>query len=474
METEVNVINRAVFSQSEPLEAFKQHDKAPLIGETQKISETKVYWYRWYICFVFAFFGMLQGVVWNTWSPINESAEAVFGFTTSDINLLANWGPISFMIFMPVYSWLFEYSGLRLSVLSSAMCTFLGCGLRCIPGDYSLRRILAHIGQFLNGIAGCTVMAAPSFISNVWFRPQERVTATSIMGLFNYFGTGVAYAVGFLVDPPNSTDNNSSVPLSDIRTEINNVLYVEFACAAILFISMLIFFPNKPKIPPSVSASVERMSFKKGLLSLLRNKNYWVIMVTSAALLGSWGGWTGVMSVILEYVGVSQEKSDFVGFVTTSIGCIVAMTVGWLTDRLKGKMKLVYVVLLSLSLIAFAYFVIIYGGWIKVDFFQLHDVQLWCVMVMLGITLNALVPLGMELSCDAAYPVSEGTSGSVLVWGNNVFSFVFVLILNSTPNPIFANYVMLAFFVLSVPIVVFGLSSKTQRLQLDLHNESES
>jgi len=197
-------------------------------------------------------------------------------------------------------------------------------------------------------------------------------------------------------------------------------------------------------------------------------------MVTSAALLGSWGGWTGVMSVILEYVDVSQEKSDFIGFVTTSIGCIVAMTVGWLTDRLKGRMKQVYVVLLSLSAISFAYFVIMYGGWIKVDFFQLHDAQLWSVMVMLGITLNALVPLGMELSCDAAYPVSEGTSASVLVWGNNIFSFVFVLILNSTPNPIFANYVMLGFFILSVPIVVFGLSSRSQRLQLDLHNESES
>ena len=33
---------------------------------------------------MFAFFGLLQGVVWNTWSPINESAEAVFGFTTSN------------------------------------------------------------------------------------------------------------------------------------------------------------------------------------------------------------------------------------------------------------------------------------------------------------------------------------------------------------------------------------------------------
>ena len=52
METEVNVINRAVFSQSEPLEAFKQHDEAPLIENSQKITEIKTYWYR-YCCFLF-------------------------------------------------------------------------------------------------------------------------------------------------------------------------------------------------------------------------------------------------------------------------------------------------------------------------------------------------------------------------------------------------------------------------------------
>lgn len=46
-----------------------------------------------------------------------------------------------------------------------------------------------HAGQFLNGIAGCVVMAAPPLLSNVWFPPHERITATGIATLLNYMGT---------------------------------------------------------------------------------------------------------------------------------------------------------------------------------------------------------------------------------------------------------------------------------------------
>ena len=43
--------------------------------------ECKVYWYRWYICLIFGFMGLLQGAIWNTWGPIDESSEAAFGFS---------------------------------------------------------------------------------------------------------------------------------------------------------------------------------------------------------------------------------------------------------------------------------------------------------------------------------------------------------------------------------------------------------
>ena len=45
-----------------------------------------------------------------------------------------------------------------------------------------------HAGQFFNGIANCVVMAAPPFVSNVWFPPHERITATGVMTLMNSLG----------------------------------------------------------------------------------------------------------------------------------------------------------------------------------------------------------------------------------------------------------------------------------------------
>ena len=44
--------------------------------------ECKVYWYRWYICIIFGLMGLLQGAIWNTWSPIDESSETAFGFSS--------------------------------------------------------------------------------------------------------------------------------------------------------------------------------------------------------------------------------------------------------------------------------------------------------------------------------------------------------------------------------------------------------
>ena len=45
-----------------------------------------------------------------------------------------------------------------------------------------------HAGQIFNGIAGCVLSAAPPFLSNMWFPPHERITATGIATLLTYMG----------------------------------------------------------------------------------------------------------------------------------------------------------------------------------------------------------------------------------------------------------------------------------------------
>ena len=60
------------------------------------------------------------------------------------------------------------------------------------------------------------------------------------------------------------------------RRDIQNVLYVEFGIAVVIFLAIFAYFPRHPPLPPSLSASVERMDFKVSIHSsatvLSRNK----------------------------------------------------------------------------------------------------------------------------------------------------------------------------------------------------------
>ena len=55
-------------------------------------------------------------MAWNTWGPITESAEAVFGWTDSTIGLLVNLGNISFITFVMPMSWLNDEKGKTLEL----------------------------------------------------------------------------------------------------------------------------------------------------------------------------------------------------------------------------------------------------------------------------------------------------------------------------------------------------------------------
>jgi len=61
-------------------------------------------------------------------------------------------------------------------------------------------------------------------------------------------------------------------------------------------------------------------------------------------------------------------------------------------------------------------------------------VQVWVVCTILGILMNASVPLGMEMAADAGYPVCEGTSTSIVVWLFNVLSFILLFVLGFFPS----------------------------------------
>lgn len=71
----------------------------------------KVYKRRWYILLIFSLVASLNNVIWNAWGPIQGTSQVVFGWDNTIITLLADWGPISYVVAVLPMSWLMDVKG---------------------------------------------------------------------------------------------------------------------------------------------------------------------------------------------------------------------------------------------------------------------------------------------------------------------------------------------------------------------------
>ncbi|XP_012495048.1 PREDICTED: disrupted in renal carcinoma protein 2 [Propithecus coquereli] len=233
----------------------------------------RVYGRRWLVLLLFSLLAFAQGLVWNTWGPIQNSARQAYGFSSWDIALLVLWGPIGFLPCF-AFMWLLDKRGLRVTVLLTSFLMVLGAGLRCVPiSDLTLKRRLIHGGQMLNGLAGPTVMNAAPFLSTTWFSADERATATAIASMLSYLGGACAFLVGPLVVPaPNGTS-------------------------------------------PLLASESSRAHIKDRIETVLYAGN----------LNGVFAGWSGVLDLILTPVHVSQVDAGWIGFWSIVGGCVVGI-----------------------------------------------------------------------------------------------------------------------------------------------------
>ncbi|CAB1437229.1 unnamed protein product [Pleuronectes platessa] len=293
-------------------------EREPLVGPSgaepsrQPVSSGRVYGRRWLVLSLFSLLALMQGMVWNFWGPIQNSAALAYGFTKSDIAVLVLWGPVGFIPWL-LFMWLMDKRGLRASLLLSAFLMLIGAALRSIPlTDLPLRRRLIHGGQLLNGLAGPTIMSAGPYLSTTWFAPDQRATATAVASLFCYLGSAASFVVGPLVVPsPNNTQKApamvAAVSVSFIRDRIQLVMYAELVAIAVLFAAVLVYFPSRPPMPPSVAAASQRLSYRSSICRLCSNFRFLMVALAYAVPTGVIAGWTGVLDMVLTPAKVSQD-----------------------------------------------------------------------------------------------------------------------------------------------------------------------
>ncbi|KAG8432141.1 hypothetical protein GDO86_016683 [Hymenochirus boettgeri] len=411
------------------LEWSSPGERQPLIPQRGPRSP-RLFGRRWLVLFLFSLLSFLQGLVWNSWGPIQNSAQAAFGFSKIDIALLVLWGPIGFL---PCFllMWLMDTRGLRVTVLLTAFLMVLGAGLRCVPVvDLSLRRKLIHGGQLLNGFAGPTVINAAPYLSTTWFSPDERATATAIASMLGYLGGACAFLLGPLIVPaPNSTSGFllDHGLVGSIKDRIEGVLYAEFGIISVVFAAIVAYFPARPPVPPSVAAASRRLSYRNSIFKLLSNFRFLMIALAYAIPLGFYSGWSGVLDLILTPIHVTQVDAGWIGFWSAVGGCVVGIGVGRFADFIRGVLKPILLLLFSGATFSAAWFTLTFLS--SVTHLPLTTATLYTSCIMLGVFLNGTIPIFFELFVETVYPVPEGIACGLVTFLSNMFMGILLLFL---------------------------------------------
>ncbi|CAH1264533.1 DIRC2 [Branchiostoma lanceolatum] len=482
--------------------SINRDDSAPAAGP----QHGRVYKRRWYILGLFSLLAATQCMVWNVWGPISDSAKFVFGWHDSDIALLTNWGPIAYIPLAVPFSWLMDVKGLRISVIVTAFLVFAGTGIRCVTAFYiGAATWLMNIGQCLNGMAGPVAMSAPAVLSAAWFPHEQRATATAIGTILGCLGSAASFIIGPLIVRSRAANHTGHHNVSgyeslfdeEIRLSINEtvfdvvlggivdetcifvsifptewkterdeimiLMYAEFALSAALFLASIIYFPDKPPTPPTLTAATERLDFRTGVKQLLRNGRFWLIFLAYGAAEGTYGCWGGILDVNLSPQNITQMEAGWVGFYGSITGGASAIIIGRVADFMGGHYKLT-VLVLSLVLIGSTLW---FTFMLYISIIPFSTVSLYASFLLIQVACLGCIPLFYELGVEASYPIAEGITSGVLTWSNNLFGLLFLLAFY-IPNigTSWMNWTALGTAVAVVPLMLL-FREKYGRLSVD-------
>ncbi|KAK3605961.1 hypothetical protein CHS0354_019638 [Potamilus streckersoni] len=467
-------------------------EKTPLLLEKNgkvPTQETKiaVFKRRWYVLAVFSYANAIQGLIWNTWGPIAQTSEAVYkGWTDSTIGMMANWGNISYIIFTIPMCYFMDRKGLRVSLLLTSSLMLIGAGIRCITQEPPTATWLIYVGQTINGIAGIVPFGGPALVASVWFPPEQRATATAISSFWNYCGVALSFVIGpQLVDTPMYSDYNvtntservapsnfnllddpdpsSAINKDTLKPQVLHLLYIEFGAAGLLFLLTLIYFPSRPPLPPSITASIERTSYRKGLVNLMSNGPLWLIVLAYSIPTGVLGVWASVIDVNLNPIGISQLDAGWMGFYGTIFGCLAGLVVARFSDVFMKRMKMFLIILFLCATGSIFWFTVMCNQYISYS-----KVSLYASCIMSFVFVNGGIPLFYEISCEASYPVAEGVTGGFLTLLNNLFGIMFLfMLLIPGIGTTWMNWCLLGSSAIALPLLLI-FPEKYRRTDIDI------
>jgi cyanate permease len=341
-------------------------------------------------------------LLWITFAPITGAAAHFYGVSDLAIGLLSLVFMLVFIVVSIPASWILDTYGIRVGVGIGVILTAAFGLLRGLFADSYTWVLVAQIGI---AVGQPFILNAIAKLAGRWFPLRERATAAGLGSLAMYAGIFVGLAVTpLLVDA-------SSLP----RTLIIYGVVAVTAGAA--------FFAVVRERPAAPVGPEERSLVLDGLKSMLRNRDFVVLLVLFFIGLGLFNAVTTWIEDIVRLRQFTPAEAGFAGGMMVVGGIVGALVIPALSDRTR---RCVPFMLLALAGAI--------PGLLGVTFAASYGLLLASSFV-LGAFLLSSGPLGFQYGAEITHPAPEGTSNGLLLLAGQVSGIAFIVGMDALKSP---------------------------------------
>ncbi|XP_078615182.1 solute carrier family 49 member A3-like [Branchiostoma floridae x Branchiostoma japonicum] len=390
--------------------------EAPGAGE-----KLRVYRWRWYILVVITLLNISNGALASWFQPVADTAAEFYSVELSEMN----WLSLAFLLTaVPlgfVATWVLDVIGLRAGIIIGAWIQAAGAGITAIstlhdiPPSYRFAVVVA--GQVVAAMAQPLLRQSPAKVAAMWFADDQRATANMIISMGSPIGSILSNLVGPQV--AKSGDRHSLQLLVS--------LYTIVPCLTVLMATFGICSSGPPS-PPSISAAKGTQPFFPGLKMLCRDVQYWILMLTFGAGMGTFQTFVSVIEQVFCPRGYTDTFAGICAALMVLLGMVGAGAAGRLVDRTKRFEEIIKLsaAIGTLALIVFA----------VLSNYPGKEVPLAISASVFGVTAFAMYPTALELSVEITYPVSAATSSGLLIVCGNLQAIILTFLAKYIPPPL--------------------------------------
>jgi cyanate permease len=250
------------------------------------------------------------------------------------------------------------------------------------------------------------LLNAMTTVAARWFPMRERATASGLGSLSMYLGIILGMSL---------------TPFLVVHSGMKDMLLSYGIVSAVAAIIFLILVKERPPVP---AGEEERSLVLDGMKSMLKRKNYLLLLVIFFFGLGIFNAVATWIEEIVRPRGFSVTQAGMVGGLMIFGGLAGAAIISWLSDRYRKRVPFILLALAASCL-----------GLVGITFATNYILLLASAFIM-GFFLLSAGPIGFQYGAEIAYPAPEGTSNGLLLLMGQISGIAFIFGMDFFKSPV--------------------------------------